>query len=173
MSKLPIVSNEKIIESKENLKKETKKIESLRIPFETTKKYQRKKIDSPILKKKKFKLRENLPNSAEKISSSHNLKNKVHLIRNMFEKSDQIDDILPQNGRNSDLKSASSQIPNPGQSSSKDIQLDRKVSKKMDFNKQQNIKNYFFKENVLEPKQKSSIGQRNSDFMDLSNRKKV
>ena len=91
----------------------------------------------------------------------------------MFEKSDQIDDILPQNGRNSDLKSASSQIPNPGQSSSKDIQLDRKVSKKMDFNKQQNIKNYFFKENVLEPKQKSSIGQRNSDFMDLSNRKKV
>ena len=167
----------KKIEVKHNMKieNENKNSVELKKTEEKRRKYEERKlsIDSPILKKKKFKLRENLPNSAEKISSSHNLKNKVHLIRNMFEKSDQIDDILPQNGRNSDLKSASSQIPNPGQSSSKDIQLNRKVSKKVDFNKQQNIKNYFFKENVLEPKQKSSIGQRNSDFMDLSNRKKV
>ena len=151
-----------------------KSIENKKI--ENKKKSQRKKIESPILNKKRLKLPENLPNSAEEITSNQNLKKKVHLIRDMFEKSeksDHFDVILPLKGRNVDLKSASSQMPNLCKSPSKIFEKERKVSGEKGFIKQQTLKNYFFKEKVLDPKQKSSIGQRNLDLDDLPNRKKV
>ena len=125
-----------------------------------------------ILNKRKFKLSENLPNSAEKTASSLNLKKKVGLIRDMFEKSDQIDTILPLKDRNVDHKSAYSRIPNPEKSRSEVQMKERNVLKKTDFNKQQTLKNYFFKGKEVKPQQNTSIGKRNLHFDDLSNENK-